>query len=213
MENPHPRSDPGQPAQPDVSAEDGDVSAEEASTYDREGEAQWEREREAKRRARGDRKERVLHTRISERLSDDIRSLAEDLRVPVSNLVRNVLEEAFNAMEEVSEDVGEILDDVMDQAEKTAERFKRRQGRSRQRHSAEPARPAHPIRPTAPAEAPSPGVDLSQVVAWQPVILNVSQRCASTGRDIGVGEDAYMGLGAGGFTGLYLSKEGLEQLR
>ncbi len=41
------------------------------------------------------RKERVLHTRISEQLSEDIRNFAADLRVPASNLVRNVLEEVF----------------------------------------------------------------------------------------------------------------------
>jgi hypothetical protein len=38
------------------------------------------------------RKERVLHTRISEPLAEDIRRMAEDLRVPVSNLVRNGLQ-------------------------------------------------------------------------------------------------------------------------
>jgi BMFP domain-containing protein YqiC len=63
------------------------------------------------------RKERVLHTRISEQLSEDIRSAAEDLRVPVSNLVRNVLEEAFGAVERVSDEVGEFLEDVLGDAE------------------------------------------------------------------------------------------------
>ena len=52
-----------------------------------------------------ERKERVLHTRISEQLAEDIRAIADDLRVPVSNLVRNVLEEAFDAVERVSGDV------------------------------------------------------------------------------------------------------------
>jgi hypothetical protein len=63
------------------------------------------------------RKERVLHTRISEQLSDDIRRASEDLRVPVSNLVRNVLEEAFGAVERVSDEVGEFLEDVLGDAE------------------------------------------------------------------------------------------------
>jgi hypothetical protein len=52
-----------------------------------------------------ERKERVLHTRISEQLAEDIRAIADDLRVPVSNLVRNVLEEAFDAVERVSGDM------------------------------------------------------------------------------------------------------------
>ena len=42
-------------------------------------------------------------------LASDIRQMAEDLRVPVSNLVRNVLEEAFSVVESVSDDVGDLL--------------------------------------------------------------------------------------------------------
>ena len=53
------------------------------------------------------RKERVLHTRISEDLAEDLRKIAEDLRVPVSNVVRNVLEEAFSMVETVTENVGD----------------------------------------------------------------------------------------------------------
>jgi hypothetical protein len=48
-------------------------------------------------RPRRERKERVLHTRISQQLAEDIGRMAEDLRVPVSNLVRNVLEATTSA--------------------------------------------------------------------------------------------------------------------
>jgi hypothetical protein len=72
------------------------------------------------------RKERVLHTRISEQLSDDIRRLAEDLRVPTSNLVRNVLEEVFTVVESVTDDVGGIFEEVLDEAEGARERIRRR---------------------------------------------------------------------------------------
>lgn len=87
----------------------------------------------------GGRKERVLHTRISEQLSDDIRRLAEDLRVPTSNLVRNVLEEVFTMVESVSEDVGGIFDNVLDEAESARDRVRRqaertRRSRHRRRH-------------------------------------------------------------------------------
>jgi hypothetical protein len=43
-----------------------------------------------------DRKERVLHTRIPAALEEQIKRLAEGLRVPVSNLVRNMLEDAID---------------------------------------------------------------------------------------------------------------------
>ena len=81
------------------------------------------------------RKERVLHTRISEQLSDDIRRLAEDLRVPTSNLVRNVLEEVFAVVESVSDDVGDLFEDVLEEAESARSIESGRRRRHRSRHS------------------------------------------------------------------------------
>jgi hypothetical protein len=43
-----------------------------------------------------ERKERVLHARIPAGLEDQNKRLAEGLRVPVSNLVRNMLEDAID---------------------------------------------------------------------------------------------------------------------
>jgi len=82
------------------------------------------------RRRRSARKERVLHTRVSEQLSDDIRRFAEDLRVPASNLVRNVLEEVFTMVDSVSDDVGDLMDDLVEEAEGVRERVGR-QARAR----------------------------------------------------------------------------------
>ncbi len=191
-----------------------------------------------------DRKERILHTRISEQLAEDIRAIADDLRVPVSNLVRNVLEEAFSAAERVTDDVGDLLDEVLGEAERASERvhrFRESRGvreerfretmekaseqvgraaerfadtvdrlaqKARERNAAreeagragEPPRPAEPSRaPERPEASPFP-----DVVAWQPVVLNTRQRCAATGEWIEAGDEAYMGIGAAGFTGSYV---------
>jgi len=81
-----------------------------------------------------DRKERVLHTRISEQLAEDIRQFADELRVPASNLVRNVLEEVFTMVDRVSGDVGDLFDDLISEAEGVRERV-RDQAASRQRGS------------------------------------------------------------------------------
>lgn len=89
------------------------------------------RHRHHRHRQGGGRKERVLHTRISEQLSEDIRRLADDLRVPASNLVRNVLEEVFTMVESVSEDVGELFEDVLDEASEARDRVRRRVSRRR----------------------------------------------------------------------------------
>jgi hypothetical protein len=82
----------------------------------------------------------VLHTRVSEQLSDDIRRFAEDLRVPASNLVRNVLEEVFTMVDGVSDDVGDLFDDLVEEAEGVRDRVRnqaasRTRGRHRSRHA------------------------------------------------------------------------------
>jgi hypothetical protein len=87
-------------------------------------------------RHRRGRKERVLHTRVSERLAGDIRRIAEDLRVPASNLVRNVLEEVFDVVETVSDDVGELFEEMLDEAEDARGRIARARGRAHQRRRA-----------------------------------------------------------------------------
>jgi hypothetical protein len=91
--------------------------------------------RHARRRAR---KARVLHTRVSDSLAEDIRRIAEDLRVPTSNLVRNVLEEVFDVVESVSDDVGGLFEEVLDEAEAARQRIATARSRSRGRRRHRP---------------------------------------------------------------------------
>ena len=140
------------------------------------------------------RKERVLHTRISEQLASDIRQMAEDLRVPVSNLVRNVLEETFSAVENVTDGMGELLEDVIEQAEKASDRIHHYQRRRRERESREGQREDS-------SELPD---EFEDVEAWQPVILNAARHCDGDGREIRRGEQAFVGLTSSGLSGTYL---------
>jgi hypothetical protein len=100
-------------------------------------------------RAEHGRKERVLHTRVSERLAEDIRRTAEDLRVPVSNLVRNLLEEAFQVVEAVSDDVGDFFEEVLDEAEAARARLERARGRRRRPRRGAPERGSTPPLPVS----------------------------------------------------------------
>jgi predicted transcriptional regulator len=68
-------------------------------------------------RRRRQRKERVLHTRVSDELDEALQDAARRLRVPVSNLVRNVLEDVFDVVEAVTENVGELVEDVVEEAQ------------------------------------------------------------------------------------------------
>ena len=118
-------------------------------------------------RPRRERKERVLHTRISQQLAEDIGRMADDLRVPVSNLVRNVLEEVFSVVETVSDNVGELIEGVMDEAE----RVRRRR-----------------------APEPRPEPDPPEVLGWQPLILAREGTCMGCHARLARGERAYLGL-------------------
>ena len=51
-----------------------------------------------------EKKEKVLHTRVSESLEDELKQRASDLGVSVSNLVRNVLQNAFEMVEDIVSD-------------------------------------------------------------------------------------------------------------
>lgn len=158
-----------------------------------------------------ERKERVLHTRISEQLAEDIRAIADDLRVPVSNLVRNVLEEAFDAVERVSGDVSNLMDDVIEEAELASQRYRRYRDRVRERAreraaGARTAAQPESVAPVVAAEDP-----LARVVAWQPVVLAAPRRCARTGRELRPGERAYLGLGDSGPLGIYVAESAIDK--
>jgi hypothetical protein len=174
-------------------------------------------------RERPRRHERVLHTRISERLSDDIRRAADDLRVPVSNLVRNVLEEAFGAVERVSDEVGDFLEEVLADTEgargdlrrlrRRVQRLARRQRRRFARSdegeaAAEPDadRLATEERET-PAEPPAPARperSFPEVLGWQPLLLNAASPCAGCDRRLAAGESVFVGATERGLSRTFL---------
>jgi hypothetical protein len=172
--------------------------------------AEWDQAR----RRRRERKERVLHTRISEQLSEDIRRVADDLRVPVSNLVRNVLEETFGAVERVSEEVGDLLDEVLGGAEEASadlrqayRNYERRRDRRREREEREErevrrdeprrreARRHEPRSSPEPAREESVGSErFADVLGWQSLRINQGGACAGCSRDLGAGEEAFLGV-------------------
>lgn len=120
----------------------------------------------------GHRKERVLHTRVSEDLHDALHRAADELRVPVSNLVRNALEDVTKVLDRVSEHVGGTFGSWI--------------------------RDARDRRAEAEAEANRPRPDFSDVTGWQPVRVNRPGPCADCGTPLERGDDAYLGLSATG---------------
>ena len=109
-------------------------------------------------------KDRVLHTRIPESLEDAIKSKARRLRIPVSNLVRNVLEQTFQLVEDVVGDGLEIASTA-------------RRGAARVRQAATGA-----------------GSETAGIYGWQELILNRDERCAHCSVELDRGTPACRGL-------------------
>jgi hypothetical protein len=170
---------------------------------------------------RGPRKERVLHTRISEQLDESLRSAADELRVPVSNLVRNVLEDVFDVVESVTDNVGDLVEDLVDEADSVRERLSGRRGhrQRRRRRSSEPPR-SDPDWQAAEREVsemvddetvndqPEPDrPEFADVLGWQPLVLNGQQRCSDCGRDMTRGDKGFLGLSTAQDSQTYLCPE------
>lgn len=115
-------------------------------------------------------KERVLHTRVPAVLERELRRFADGLRVPVSNLVRTILEDAVKAADMATENVEGKLKRAAEQLEHERERFGER------------------LRRRASKEA------LGGVFAFQAVRLARPAHCARCERDLAAGEDAFLGL-------------------
>lgn len=112
-----------------------------------------------------DRKERVLHTRVSENLDEEIRQRANRLGISVSNLVRNALTHAFGLVEDVITDSASVA-------------------RSARGEEA-PARPATPH-----AAAPQ----ASPVLGWQPLVLNLNAICGRCNAILPKGTEASLAV-------------------
>jgi hypothetical protein len=99
-----------------------------------------------------ERKEKVIHTRVSEGLEEEIRERASRLGVSVSNLVRNVLQNTFGLVEDVVADAASLSRSA--------------------RGEARAARAAAPAESAAPAP---PG----RVLGWQEAVLELNAICVA----------------------------------
>ena len=124
-------------------------------------------EKAAGSRRRRARKDKVLHTRVPEVLEDELKALASSWRVPVSNVVRTLLEDAI---------------DVMSAAERRAESELRSL-------SDRLSGPKRAPREAAPAAAPpKPSAPLDGALGFAELTLVSDARCGVTGQALKEGE-------------------------
>ncbi len=139
-----------------------------------------------------------MHTRISEDLEEALQDAARRLRLPVSNLVRNVLEDVFDVVEVVTENVGEFVEDVVEEAQHLGRRW---EGRHRERTAEARARRVERERDDVEdraARSPEPtsaSREFPDVAAWQPLVMNTAQACAGCGRQMRRGDNAFLAVG------------------
>ncbi len=111
-------------------------------------------------------KERVLHTRVPAVLERELKRFAENLRMPVSNLVRTILEDAVNAADAAGESVEGRLKRAAQQLGREREKLKKR------------------VLPD----------QFAAVYAFQPVTLAQPVTCARCGRPLARGDHAHLGM-------------------
>lgn len=166
-----------------------------------EGEGDEREEGSSRRRPRGAApKERVLHTRVPAVLDQELKRLAHSLRVPVSNVVRAILEDAVDAVDTVSERTeSELLGFVQRLARQRDElrsRVRARPGEDEgevedaEEVPAERAREDE-ARASCPERAPEL---LDGVFGYQPLVLAADTECSVCGRTLPAGSEAHRAL-------------------
>ena len=141
-----------------------------------------------KKEARRARKERVLHTRVPAVLEQELKRVANAWRVPVSNVVRALLEDALDTIDVVG---AKAEDELRGVAQKLASERHRIRRKSSEQLSKTPAGPASADEPADGALTPDP---LAGAVGATPITLVHDAECALTGRALTAGSEAYLVL-------------------
>jgi hypothetical protein len=122
---------------------------------------------------RADKKERVLHTRVPAVLERELKRFADNLRVPVSNLVRTILEDAVKVADAAGTGLEERLKQAASAIEHERERLKKRMTVDR----------------------------LAGIFAYQDVTLAQPTECAQCDQELARGTRAHLGLHGDGDSG------------
>ncbi len=130
-----------------------------------------------------DRKDRLIQTRVPEKLESTLKQEARKRRTTVSQMIRNILEDTFDLVDGVVASVDAIVNDSVELAQQV--------GRDVRRLSEAKTRARKPCRTPLPDAKPL----LASVQAWQVVVLNRGVPCARCGAKLERGAEAYRGVG------------------
>ncbi len=136
-------------------------------------------DRDDKKDRREGRKERVLHTRVPAVLEQELKRVANAWRVPVSNVVRALLEDALDTLDVVG---AKAEDELRGVAEKLASERQRIRQKSTEQIS------------EAPLSSEQPSDPLEGAVGATPITLVHDAVCGLTGQALPAGSEAFMVL-------------------
>ena len=116
------------------------------------------------------RKDRLIQTRVDEDLESALKEEATRRRLPVSQLVRNILEDTLHLVGGVVDGVDGIVQESISMARRAGADARKIARGTRERD------------------------DLSDVFAWNEVIVNKATDCSRCGTALEVGKPAYVGM-------------------
>lgn len=159
----------------------------------------------------------MLHTRIPAALEDEIKRLAEALSIPVSNLVRNILQDTVGMIATVKEHVGDAVTDLRAEVDALSSHVTQDRQLLRRRWAeyqavgrvgappiAEDVAPRSTLEGVVPHPAaevpdqslgPMAGTEFGDVLGWQTLTLNVAAACALCHADLVPGAETLVGVG------------------
>lgn len=136
-------------------------------------------------------KERVLHTRVPAILEDELKRLAKNLRVPVSNVVRAILEDAVDAVDTVGEVAEDELVGFADRLARQRDQLRDRVAR----RGAAPVEPEETAAPDADEGCPEAAPEILEgVFGFQPLVLATAAECAVCKKPLPAGSSASRAL-------------------
>jgi hypothetical protein len=138
------------------------------------------------------RKERVLHTRVPAVLEHELKRVANAWRVPVSNVVRALLEDALDTLDLVG---AKAEDELREVAAKLASERRRIRRRSAEQLTRIPGTAPPAGDEPAAAPLPQPLVDpLQGAIGVTQITLVQDAVCGVTGEHLTAGSEAYVVL-------------------
>ena len=176
------------------------------------------REEASKKKKAKPRKERVLHTRIPAVLEQELKQAAKTLRIPVSNLVRVILEDALFTAQAVGKAAEEELRGAADRIVRERSKWEKgakaagkvvreaaaespeEEGETRREIRETQHKPTSELSDgtrkkgqlgPAPPEVSAP---LAGVLGFQPLVLAIETRCVVCDKALAPGEQAFIGV-------------------